>query len=104
MPNAEQSSTPSFDVSRLYLSTSFQGDDNAGHLEFDALLQEPGLIPAGWGEGVLVFAAAHDTDGDDNPCVWSLAREGGQWSKRLYYLSDDDWLPSDRFVHVRRAS
>lgn len=103
MPNAEQPSTPPLDMSRLYLSTDHDEGDDAGHHEINTLLDHPELIPADWGKGVLVFAAARDEDDAGDPCVLSLAREGGRWIKRFFYLGDDDWLPSDRFVRVRKA-
>ena len=103
MSSTEQSSTPSLDMSRLYLSTDSDLRDDAGHYEIDTLLEHPELIPADWKNHLLVFAGARDEDGAGDRCVLSLDWKGDQWVKGFYYLGDDDWLPSDRYVRISPA-
>ena len=71
MPIDEQASTMTLGEKTLWLSTSHNEGDNAGHGELADLLTNPQNIPADW-RGILVFAAAHDTDGEGNPCVLRL--------------------------------
>lgn len=103
MPKDRQASTMTLGEKTLWLSTDDDQGDDAGHQEIEALLGQPELIPAGWEQHLLVFARARDHDASGDPCVLSLTREGNQWIKRFHYLGGDDWLPSDRFVHVSPA-